>query len=109
MDYIIGIVNYFIVPLITLGVFLSLRHEEYVFSLKNLVRYSVFATVLVPLMHLVLLIPKRLINIEIIPYSSKYTIVELFLAMVLGLISFWITKYFSIRTTEKGTKKDEKQ
>lgn len=109
MDYIIGIVNYFMVPLIALGVYLSLKKEAYEFSLKNLVRYGVFTTLLVPLMHLVLLVPKRLLNIEIIPYSSKYTIVELFLAMVLGLISFWITKYFSVRTTEKGTKKDEKQ
>lgn len=109
MDYIIGIVNYFIVPFISLGVYLSLRHEAYVFSLKNLVRYSVFATVLVPLTHLVLLIPKRLLNIEIIPYSSKYTIVELFLAIVLGIISFWIAKYFSVRSSEKETKKDEKK
>lgn len=108
MDYIIGIVNYFMVPLITLGVYLSLKKEAYEFSLKNLVRYGVFTTLLVPLMHLVLLVPKKTIGVEITPYSSKYTVIAIVLSVVFGFITFWISEFFSFRREDKVKDKNEK-
>ncbi len=104
-ENILAFVNVFILPLISLYVCGKISNKELFFTFENICRYAIFLSVGIVCNRGIAIIIKQFIEKEININSNYYTVIGIFMFVLLAIISEIVVKHFSVRIEAKNEKK----
>ena len=101
-------INAFILPIISLYIYLKRGKKDLVFNFENLCRYSLFLVVGVIFNKAITVIIRTLLSVKSDLNYSSYTIIGIFTFALLPILFEIAKKHFSIRIEGKNEEEQKK-
>ena len=95
METMIGFVNLFLVPFLSLSIWSRRRGETVTLSGQWIVRYAVFTVCNLPVSHLTIRLVRRFLHRDIAGTSVRYTVIAMCVAFLLPYLCDILNTVFS--------------
>ena len=103
----LSIINLFLIPVISLYIYIKRSRKEIHFSFENLCKYCVLVAVNSVLNKAVTVIITMLSGKTVLVTSSYYTLIGIVTAVCIPFVIEIAIKYFSIRIEEKDNEEEK--